>query len=402
MHLLVNGLCFQGNKGGPALALSLRQQIIQQMPDARLTFSVPPGKAFKHEKRWADHYGVEVVPHTTYTGILKGRSDARRWLSALRACDAVVDLCAIAYVGPPVGITSQAVFKSRGHYVTMATLFRKPFYAWTQSYGPFSTPTIKLMARWDLKRQPIVFCRGEGCAQRVSAFVPGKDVRAYPDVAITLPWRREDGIAYLEQHDLPTDNIVTISPSAVVYRKTHGEGLDNHHVVYAARLCDHFARRGFKVILVPHTLRVSNPKATHCDLEVCKLVMKRLANSGAPTPRCIVEDLTPMQLKSIISCAQAHIGARYHSIIASLSTYVPTTAMSWHQKYKDILLFYGLEHAVANGLDDTVEACIAHTEAQLSQRAQIVEQLTERHQNAVSLVHENARLFCDLLKRHQR
>jgi len=41
MRILVTGLCLQGNKGGPAIALSLKNQISKYLDSAEFVFAVP-------------------------------------------------------------------------------------------------------------------------------------------------------------------------------------------------------------------------------------------------------------------------------------------------------------------------------------------------------------------------
>lgn len=160
MRILLTGLCLQGNKGGPALALSLISQVQALQPGARFTLSVPGGAEWADEKRWAKQYGVDVCeavkpgdffPH----GLLHAarRNRLRQWLSAARSAGVVVDLSGIAYVGPPAGTFSAAI-RGRFTWFLAAHLANRPFLAWTQSYGPLSSPGIRLLARLDLGALP--------------------------------------------------------------------------------------------------------------------------------------------------------------------------------------------------------------------------------------------------------
>ena len=66
MKLLVTGLCFQGNLGGPAIALSLADQLSSVITDLELKFAVPAGDELLHEREAARRHGFEVVPTTSF------------------------------------------------------------------------------------------------------------------------------------------------------------------------------------------------------------------------------------------------------------------------------------------------------------------------------------------------
>ena len=170
MRIFVTGLCLQGNKGGPAIALSLKQQITRYIPDARFVFAVPPGEEFRHERKWAPRYAVGVVEDFVWSDVLPRGGPRRmlnkaarlvRWIRTATSCDAVIDMSAMSYIGPPVRPEASVLHRNRLRFFLACRSLLLPFVAWTQSYGPFSTPLIRRLARWDLGRLGHVLCRGE-------------------------------------------------------------------------------------------------------------------------------------------------------------------------------------------------------------------------------------------------
>lgn len=407
MKLLVTGLCLQGNKGGPALALALMAQLRTHLgADIAFVFSVPGGAEYAHEAAWAERYGVTVVERISRNDLLppfcvKGFRQklrrVRRWLTALRACDLVLDLSAISYVGPPLGTTGGALW---GRFLSfaMACLHHKPFLAWTQSYGPFSTAAIRVLARVDLSRQPIVCCRGEDCAHAVQALLPGKPTAVYPDVATVLDYDLAEGRRYFTQVlGLPDSaRVITISPSAVIYAKTaRGDG-DNAHVALLSQFCQRVLTMGFTPVLVPHTLRPGRPNPRLCDYAVALEVRQALAS---PHLTIVDDDLSPRDLKAIISGAHIHVGARYHSIIAALSAGVPCISLSWHAKYRDIMRMYGMDAYVVDGLAgtplDELLAQFAHVHAH---HAALHTRLVDAQRRVADDVEHNSRLCAALIQ----
>jgi polysaccharide pyruvyl transferase WcaK-like protein len=406
IKLFITGLCLQGNKGGPAIALSMREVLSRYLLLDVITLSVPGGKDFDNEQRAAQRYAFKVVEVIGPKSLAppfcfaQGRlSRARAWLSAFLHADVIIDMTAISYVGPPIGRVS-SIFGGRFFYFFLATLMLKKFMAWTQSYGPLSTPFVQWIAKLDLSRQPIVFCRGDDCAEAVRAMLPSSNIHSFPDVATMLPFDKVAGQLLLNQLLLrPPGKLVTISPSAVIYTKTAGTGGINAHVLQVACLCNWLIEQGYDVVLVPHTLRLVDIVPERCDLEVCNLIYGSVKNKK--NFFLLKEDIGASDLKNVISNAHMHIGARYHSIVAGLSAGVPCISLSWHPKYRDLMRAYGVEQFVFDATVETSSDPLINLTRMLSaQRDSIHDNLLQQQLKISELVDENARLFCQCINKN--
>ncbi|WP_436795768.1 polysaccharide pyruvyl transferase family protein [Actinospongicola halichondriae] len=401
MRVFVTGLCLQGNKGGPALAVSLRAQLEREFGHCDLTLSVP-SRDIERERAWAEHYGVEVVPDFVLADVVppymfrdfsSRRARVGTWFRALRRADVLVELSAISYVGPPVGSTRSAM-THRFRYFVACRIARRRFVAWTQSYGPFTTWPVRAMARLDLSRQDIVFCRGDDCRDDVSSLLPRARAESFPDVATTMGFDVGRGAELLEAVGVhPGDVVVTLSPSAVLYAKSDGVGVANQHVRQMREMVDKQVAAGRRVGLVPHTLRPDRPDPLVCDGAVCGLI---LADTG-PDVVYLDADLAAPDLKSVIANATVHVGGRYHSIIAALSSGVPCLSLSWHPKYLDIMRMYGMEDFVIDGLGATTQRDVL-IERLVNERPQLSEQLLDRQPAVAAEVERNAALFAGMIR----
>jgi colanic acid/amylovoran biosynthesis protein len=411
LKFFVTGLCLQGNKGGPAIAISLMAALRKQIPDASFMFAVPPAPEFEFEERWAKYYGVPVVEDlwgitfwsfspwsvirdglgTTYRRFQK----LTKWYRALRSCQIMLDMTAISYAGPPEGTEAHAL-STRYRYFRAARFARRRFLAWTQNYGPFSTPRIAKAAKADLATLPVVFCRGNNSSKHVRELLPDKQCLLYPDVAVTLDYDKERGKSLVDRcfEEFPERQIVTISPSAVIFGKCESVG-ENYHVRSLTRLCESLIEKGFAVLLVPHTFNPAMHNPVYCDYAVCLSIL-----SGMRPNRwlgIVHNDLSAIDLKSIISNASLHIGARYHSVIAALSTGVPCISMSWHHKYKDIMEMYGFEKFVVEGAGKTFnEDALRLVDDVFEDYDCLREKLKAAQQKLENSVAENSRHFASL------
>ncbi len=408
MRVLVTGLCLQGNKGGPAIALSLMKQLKKYLPELSFVFSVPSGSEFPYERRWSERYGISIVddlsPHDVHLGQLiapRGRGNWRRllpWLRTAAGVNAIIEMSAISYVGPPIGTEERVLTSKRVRYRRIAKWMGKPFLAWTQSYGPFSTPAIRKLAIEDLQSQPVVLCRGNASLELVKELLPEHPARSFPDVAVVLAYDRQRGRELIAEFypDVDLDRLVTISPSSQVYLQSGGDGPANHHLEEMIRFCTQLRERGHDVLLVPHTMRPGRPDVRRCDYAICAEIVKATNDGGV----CVVgDDLSPIDLKSIISNAVVHVSARYHSVIAALSAGVPCVSISWHHKYRDIMQMYGVENFVYDGVRPTAsDGLIRHVEEAMRNAQSIRHTLAVRQSEAEQLVDQNTRLFASWLR----
>lgn len=108
----------------------------------------------------------------------------------------------------------------------------------------------------------------------------------------------------------------------------------------------------------------------------------------------VEDDLSPIELKSLISLAYFHIGARYHSVVAALSSGVPAISISWHPKYKDLMRAYGTEDFVIEDISTFPRALV---ENMLANRHELAKQIKDAHKQVEELAIENAEVFAGLL-----
>ena len=391
----------QGNKGGPAIALSLTHALRQHMPGARFIFSVPGGPEFEHEQRWAERYGYRVIENLDLRHLVLPFALApsrirrlQRWVQVLRSAKAMIQMSAISYVGPPSSNPKlRSLLSGRFMDFYLARLCRRPMLAWTQSYGPLSTPMVRFFAAVDLKRQPIVFCRGDDCLAAVRVLIPGKEARSYPDIAVTLPYDRAWALRYLREHGLPDTSFASLSPSAVIYAKSRRPNGGNGHIEYLKAICMDLRQRGIPVLILPHTFRPGRHHPASCDYGTSLELVKQLL--GLDGVYLIEDDLSPMELKSLIALASFHIGGRYHSVVAALSSGVPAISLSWHPKYKDLMRAYGMEEFV---IADTACGATPLIDKLVATREAAVDRIAIAHRLVVQQSAENVAAFVQLLR----
>ena len=400
--ILITGLCLQGNKGGPALLLSIVKVLKERIPDLGIVVSVPR-KELEEETVWSDYYNIQIIPELHLSALFGGplcddleRGYVKDYINVLRHVDGVLNMQGIAYVGPPIGTLRRAL-GGRFKIFVLTRLFGKPFFAWTQSYGPLSSLGIRLLARLDLGSLSCVLCRGEDCVDEVKKILPEQDIRSFPDVANVLSYDVGWGRDYLKHKFNLTGRFrITISPSSVIFNKSHGSA-SNPHVEQVVKIITDIASPDIDILLVPHTFRPKRSIPELCDFAVCRLIMEQL--HGSKNVNLVDEDLCPGDLKSIIATASLHIGARYHSLVAALSSGVPAISLSWHPKYRDLMRQYGLERFVYNALEDPgTEAFMKLFRYAFENRESLEEKIACKKATIESEIQDNAQLVADIVE----
>ena len=384
MKILITGLTLHNNKGGPALALSLIGELKKVFEESEYFLTVPNFKNnLDFEKRWADYYGIDDVfgaigvKEMSYLN-KKRREDFELFFKNI---DLVVDLNALSYMDLPTLNYKQNLVRNLSIYTIryFSNKFNIPCIRWTQSYGPFSNVLTKFLVKRDLKNQKNIFTRGEASFENIQKLLPHKAIYSFPDIAITL--KKDEG--YYE-NNLKNMNYVTLSPSSVLYTI---EGME--HIKTCREIINYLLKKGLNVVLVPHNLMSISSTLERCDLEVCKEILKEVHSTQV---HLVEKDLDVYSLKGIIAKAQLHIGARYHSIIASLSTSVPTIAMVWHEKYKDILHMYTMQKYIFNK-NEEIEILFKYIDELETNKQIIVETLTKRQKKLQKEIEYNIKLF---------
>lgn len=374
LTILITGVGLQGNKGAPALALSIMNQLTSKLSRKDLVLKykfIVPIYSLKEEMKWANTYGVEVAPvfdirwilpptsitqlkmmpgnlKSLFTSLFKGHF--YRFLKAFITADVVIDSSGITFVGPPIRHWSVALHNYQ--YSALCSLLKKPFFRWTQSYGPFTGNIVPYLAKKELGKAPFIMARGKSALANLEDLQTSCKLYDFPDVALTLPAETK---IWAENHitnvlGIPKNKkLFGISPSAVLrnYQKSNSYS----HELFCSKLIESLNHPDWAFILIPHTIRPNGPYSS-CDLDVSKNIFALLPENIRKSTFIINDDLEVREFKAIIGKMDFFIGSRYHSLVAALSMKVPCLALSWHDKYQDLFEYFDLTEIVVNVIDD--------------------------------------------------
>ena len=135
--------------------------------------------------------------------------------------------------------------------------------------------------------------------------------------------------------------LIGIAPNMRVYEKAQGQGGENHYVQLLVKLVYHCINcLNTTVILLPHEIAPERSSVRRDDRYVCGLVAHIVADSS----RCVAVKsvLSAAMTKAVVSNLDMLIGSRFHSLVLALSAEVPSFALGWSHKYKELMSDFGL------------------------------------------------------------
>jgi polysaccharide pyruvyl transferase WcaK-like protein len=382
--VMIAGLSLGGNKGGPALLASLAALLRANLPGARI---VMLSTALENDRRWQDRYQVELVKRPSPSALLQQ-------MSIYRGADLVIDMHGVKFSGK-LSVASAAVAalplvapKLRG----ISTV------SFTQTYGPFESAASRLAAQFSLRAANLLYVREPQSAAILDSIGLTGKYTLYPDVAITLPC---DPLEQIPISDAARRFIeqpfIGMSISKKVVREELRKKLPARYRPLMTDLMRWLLDKGQRLLLVPHVYTPYAPKDN--DYELIEQVYGELKGQYPPDQlHMLTEDLPPEALKTIISRAHIFIGSRYHSLVASLSTGVPSISVGWSHKYQGLLGLFGMER-YATWAERVTEAELrALVEELLNQRESLAAQMQSRLPEAQARVGESVRRIAELIR----
>lgn len=366
--ILVTGLCLSGNLGGPAMALTLINELKKRFEDLEFIFAVDANN-YNQEKRYADIYGVRIVKQITIPGYILNKYMIRGfyqfvtmkykrigyqnqpnrtfWLNVYKGymdtfseCDIVIDMMGISYVGDSAGNYLEGLNSYSSYFY--AKKHKKPFVRFIQSFGPFNKWYVRMFAKNEFKHLPFIFARGKQSAYYCSSIAKNTKVYDFPDIAILLKSDKGYVETFLKNNNLVESKYIVVSPSLVIESISgdNNVSVGNNYIESFFLFLSELIKKGENIVFLPHMHSNSLAKS---DKDIAKKIINKL-NSY----KCyLVEDeINAMEAKSIISNSKLVITSRYHALVAAVSTNIPSIAIGWNTKYIDLMQYYGRDEFV--------------------------------------------------------
>lgn len=349
-HIAIIGSALSGNKGAAAMLESAMQTLTERFPDAEFTLlSMYPAE----DRKQNPYKNLEIVdasPLMLGAGInsfalahrllpfarnvIHDNSPAVR---ALKKADVLLDQGGITFVD---GREKFLIYNIAS--ILPALNLGVPVVKCAQALGTFNNPVNKWAAKTYLPKMAAIISRG-AVTQSYLETLNLTNVTSGADYAFLLDVTKEDQKSAEQKFDVKffagKSKVVGISPSVVMQKKVDAAG--GSYVREIVDFIDYVTtEKGYKAVLIPHSVRTGTDKTHNNDLPLCQEVYAKLGDKKKVL--FLDQEMGSQELRYIIGKCDLFVASRFHAMISSLAMQVPTLVIGWSHKYKEVLDMFGL------------------------------------------------------------
>jgi colanic acid/amylovoran biosynthesis protein len=207
---------------------------------------------------------------------------------------------------------------SRTCEILVAKSFRKPMILFPNSVGPFRTIVGRSLGRFSLNRFDYLLIRDPISYEIAKKMKIRSPKTLTYDTALLFSAERREARGDFARP------VIGISPG--VYKSSiSSKELDNYIVAHSRALDRGIEQYGFSVVFLPHYISGFSLD----DLEICKLIRKKMANQKMTR---IVETESVDEFKNLLDQMDMVISSKMHPAVLAASGYVPIICIAYDHK----------------------------------------------------------------------
>ena len=334
MRILLVGGTLRRNFGGPSIVGSLKALMTKSMPDAKIRVLA----LWRDSRIEAEGYTeVPFSPVAFLKGCLVDKLDPlRRILGLYLWADVIIDYWGLSFTDAKKRGFFMRVME--GFPMLLGKLLGKPVIKYTADMGPFVSNVTRCSAKFYLNRIDLILARSEETKQQLTELGVRTPVAVCPDTGLLL---EPDAISEKDFALLGSACLIGLSVSYVAEQKV-GHDI---YVDMMAELCDYLVDQfGASVLIIPNEIAPERP--IYDDVRVAHRIFEAVNNKTLVS--VFDEEFLASYLKGVIAGCQMVVAARYHTVVAALSSGVPTISLSWHEKYRSLMELFGQEEYIVD------------------------------------------------------
>ena len=337
------------NLGGPSLLAATKTVLDACFENPEYTLIIPH-KTLKLDKELAPRYGVNILPFKPKIWTIPmvlcqklfrfmvGPKDQKDVIRNMQEADIIIDIWGIMNAD---ALNDTFMYRLIvGLPLWMGKTLGKPVVKYTAALGPFRKRWNRFFARYYLgKKTDLILVRDNTSYQDLQTLGIKTPSFTIPDTAFLLE-PRPSQLSGEIANERKTRPVVCLSVSYQANNREKAPGAYVNSMVY---LINHIIKTyDAFVVLLPNELS-SGPN------DDTKIGQKILDKSETKKCRLVnTENLLAGEIKGLINECDMVVAARYHTIVAALSLGLPTLAIAWHHKYKEVLGLFEQQQRLCN------------------------------------------------------
>jgi len=369
MKILLTHAYTKDNKGDAAIVSVLLRQLNNAFPGSNITVSI-----YDDDTKYKEFEGYKVISNSMYLSIYRFRTLLFKLLytfyieSSLLLWALFYRLFgySIAFVLPkstrniaheylesdlfvPVGggylrakkgIQQNLDILLLLNPIIIGILLRKPIILYTQSIGPFATPFQGWITRVVLNKTQLIFVREDHTVATLKVIgVKGNLVVRTTDAGFLFDSDKNFQLSDFVEN---TETLKSKTLVGVTVRKwLNQEGQDNFERAIALFVDKITEEKNISILFIP---QVTSTVHKDDDRNVANRIVSLVANKQQVINCTGTYD--HYALKKLYGCLDFLVGTRFHSVIFSLTSYVPALAVEYEYKTSGIMKDLGLSEWV--------------------------------------------------------
>jgi polysaccharide pyruvyl transferase WcaK-like protein len=421
--ILLGAALDTGNMGVSALASSLIQLILKQVPNAKVSLFI--GNRSSKPQHVIVNGNEELLNVLNFRLSPKARLDQHLfWIFFLAFFQRLIPIISLkekiihsnrclseiynaSLIGDVHGGDSFSdIYGPRRFFIgsipnLIVLLLKKDLTMFPQTYGPYSTIVGRLTAKVILKRSKNIFSRDKTSIEVVKELLKDneREIHFCPDVAFTLD-KIEPKIINIEPVLEKNDNIevVGLNVNALMYHggytRNNMFGLQLDYKSFINNLVPHLLKDVNRhILLIPHNF---GPRGdVNSDPDACQEILDEFQDTHRGRIHLVSTEYNQYEIKAVIGTTDFFIGSRMHACIAAISQGIPTIAVAYSRKFKGVFESIGFGDMVIDARDteqeEAVSKIVNSVETYPESKPEILGQINQArnqiYQNFETIVH---------------
>lgn len=348
-HFVIIGSTLSGNKGAAAMLESAVQTLTERFPGS--TFTLLTYLPTQREEERNPYKNLQILKASPlYLGLVINllallyfllpflRTTIRRnqQIDALVRADVLLDQGGITFVD---GREKFLLYNIAS--ILPALFVGTKVVKCAQALGPFNNPLNRWAAKLFLPKMTAIVARGSITHQYLTELGLENTIQA-ADYAFLLELQEQEQKSaqrYYDPQFFTDTKVVGISPSVVMKKKVDASGKD--YIKILADFCNALIQEGYKVVIIPHSVRLQTEKTHNNDLPLCRTLFERITEKEKSL--LLDDELTSQELRAVIGWCDYFVASRFHAMVSALAMKVPTLVIGWNHKYEEVLHMFELE-----------------------------------------------------------
>lgn len=261
------------------------------------------------------------------------------------------------------------------HQINLASQLGKPIYLWGTSIEPPTNSILKKTTEKVISKISHVYSREDITTNYLKTFLLSSKFSFTPDLAFMVPTEINKSVTDIYNTLPQNKNLIGLTVREWHFPNSSNPSLDfKKYKSSIAHMIEKLSGELDSVfVFIPQVIFKGDD-----DRAIAFEIKGMLSEEASKNFVILEDDLSPQEIKGLISKFEMFVGTRMHSNIFATGAFVPTVAIAYEKKTNGIMKMLDLEKHLVNIEDINHENIIALVKRCFKNRTQISNHLSNR------------------------